>query len=112
MKSPKAKAFDFALMAFCVCASQAYQPRQDQRRFDRCAAEFISFDKRQKKQNQRKTLCANSTPGHSLMKGFFYGTSCPIEKRRTSMCGALRVCKLQHRRPDLQEPRQRQKACR
>ena len=50
------------------------------------------FDERQKKQKQRKTLCAKSTPGQSLMKGFFYGTSCPIEKRRTSMCGALRVC--------------------
>src|SRR3546814_18641444 len=27
------------------------------------------------------------------MKGFFERASCPREKRRTSMCGALRVCR-------------------
>src|SRR3546814_1241355 len=56
--------------------------------------DFISFDERQKKQKQRKTLCAKGKPGCLLMKGFFERASCPREKRRTSMCGALRVCGL------------------
>src|SRR5690606_33091329 len=54
--------------------------------------DFISFDERQKKRKQRKTLPRQGKPGDSLVKGFFYATSCRIEKRRTSMCGALRVC--------------------
>src|SRR3546814_9689085 len=56
--------------------------------------DFISFDERQKKQQQRKTLCAKGKPGCLLMQGFFERASCPREKRRTSMCGALRVCRI------------------
>src|SRR3546814_14809299 len=56
--------------------------------------DFISFVERQKKQKQRKTLCAKGKPGCLLRKGFFERASCPREKRSTSMCGALRVCRL------------------
>src|SRR3546814_7868504 len=65
--------------------------------------DFISFDERQKKQKQRKTLCAKGKPGCLLMKGFFERASCPREKRRTSMCGALRVCRLAGWRWNLQK---------
>src|SRR3546814_2015304 len=34
------------------------------------------------------------------MKGFFERASCPREKRRTSMCGALRVCRHRQGRLD------------
>src|SRR3546814_19159427 len=42
----------------------------------------------------RFRFCANGKPGQSVVKGFFESASCPREKRRTSMCAALRVCGL------------------
>src|SRR5690606_21979254 len=62
-------------MALCVRPEQ----RQDQERFDRCAAEFISLMS-VKETEPKKTLCAQSTPGYSLMKGFFERASCPRRK--------------------------------
>src|SRR5690606_30223588 len=62
-------------MALCVRPEQ----RQDQERFDRCAAEFISLMS-VKETEPKKTLCAQSTPGCSLMKGFFERASCPRRK--------------------------------
>src|SRR3546814_19905809 len=65
--------------------------------------DFISFDERQKKHKQRKTLCAKGKPGCLMMKGFFERASCPRAKRRTSMWGALRVCGLARWRRNLQK---------
>src|SRR5690606_6123879 len=62
-------------MALCVRPEQ----RQDQERFDRCAAEFISLMS-VKETEPKKTLCVQSTPGASLMKGFFERASCPRRK--------------------------------
>jgi len=42
--------------------------------------DFISFDKRQKKRKQRKTLPRQGKPGHSFVKGFFYKTSLSCRK--------------------------------
>src|SRR3546814_20651596 len=89
MKSPKAKAFDFAFHVSCFVQEEY----QDQERFDRCAAEFISLMS-VKETNQRKRFCAHGKPGQSLVKGFFEREYCPREKRPTSMCAALRVCGL------------------
>src|SRR3546814_19464189 len=47
-----------------------------------------------KETNQKQRFCAHGKPGQSLVKGFFERASCPREKRRTSMCAALRVCGL------------------
>src|SRR3546814_20533611 len=89
MKSPKAKAFDFAFHVSCFVQEEY----QDQERFDRCAAEFISLMS-VKETNQRKRFCAHVKPGQSLVKGFFERASCPRDKRRTPMSAALRVCGL------------------
>src|SRR3546814_6679514 len=78
-----------------VCSSDLSCAQLEMQRSNAFAfGDFISFDERQKKQKQRKTLCAKGKPGCLLMKGFFERASCPREKRRTSMCGALRVCGL------------------
>src|SRR3546814_7619774 len=65
----------------------SFAQREMQRSNAFAFGDFISFDERQKKQKQRKTLCAKGKPGCLLMKGFFERASCPREKRRTSMCG-------------------------
>src|SRR3546814_9320057 len=90
MKSPKAKAFDFAFHVSCFVQEEY----QDQERFDRCAAEFISLMS-VKETNQRKRFCAHGKPGQSLVKGFFERASCPREKRRTSMRSEEHTSELQ-----------------
>src|SRR5690606_31115516 len=62
-------------MALCVRPEQ----KPDQERFARCAAEFISLMS-VKETEPKKTLCAQSTPGYLLMKGFFERASCPRRK--------------------------------
>src|SRR5690606_27357936 len=69
----KAKAFDLFLTFWHGIR------RQEQERFARCAAEFISLIS-VKETEPKKTLCAQSTPGCSLMKGFFERASCPRRK--------------------------------
>jgi hypothetical protein len=44
---------------------------EDQKRFVRYAAEFISFDKRQKKRTKEKRFPRQSSPRVSLLSGFF-----------------------------------------
>jgi hypothetical protein len=43
----------------------------EQERFVRCAAEFISFDKRQKKRTKEKRFPRRSSPRTSFLSGFF-----------------------------------------
>src|SRR5690606_5894061 len=64
--------------------------KQKSRAFRPLRGRVHFFDKRQRNE-PKKTLCAQGKPGASLMKGFFERASCPREKRRTSLCGALRV---------------------
>src|SRR5690606_22122361 len=69
MKSPKAKAFDLVLSS-----ARERKTRQEQQRFARCAAEFISLIS-VKETQPKKTLCAKGKSGKSVSRGFFYGTS-------------------------------------
>jgi len=63
MKSPKAKASDFCTYGFLLHASVGHAcQRQDQRRFVRFAAEFISFDERQKKRTKEKRFVSTANP--------------------------------------------------
>jgi len=73
MKSPKAKAFDL----FLPLARES--ENQDQERFDRCAAEFISLMS-VKETEPKKTLCAQGKSGKSSSRGFFERASCPRRK--------------------------------
>src|SRR5690606_19575340 len=59
----------------CFCA-EAIEPKSKAFAF----GDFISFDKRQKKRKQRKTLPRQGKPGNSLVKGFFYKTSMSCRK--------------------------------
>ena len=52
------------------------------------AAEFISFAKRQKKRNQRKTLPRRSTSGASFVPGFFDSLSMARSKNAAHPCAA------------------------
>src|SRR5690606_22803293 len=58
------------LLIFCLSGIRT-QSRQVQKSEAFAFGDFISFDERQKKRKQRKTLCAQGKPGCSLMKGFF-----------------------------------------
>ena len=50
---------------------------------------FFCWHKRNR--TKENAFPVHGKPIDSLLRGFFYGTSCPLEKRRTSMCAALRV---------------------
>jgi len=58
MKSPKAKAFEFSRRF----VKKIIKAKQDQGRFDRCAAEFISLIS-VKETNQRKRCLSRANPG-------------------------------------------------
>src|SRR5690606_40974809 len=68
---------------FCRKASGQ---RQNQERFARSAAEFISLIS-VKETNQRKRFVPKANPGSHRRGDFSTGHPCPIEKRRTS-CAA------------------------
>src|SRR5690606_15028440 len=57
--------------------------------------DFISFDWRQKKRSKEKRLVPRANPGSRRRGDFSRGHPALVEKRRTSMCGALRVCGIQ-----------------
>src|SRR5690606_603094 len=57
--------------------------------------DFISFDWRQKKRSKEKRLVSKANTGSRCRGDFSRGHPALVEKRRTSMCGALRVCGIQ-----------------
>ena len=73
----------------CFC-SWPPQPtlKQHQTLSSADAAEFISFAKRQKKRNQRKTLPRRSTSGASFVPGFFDSPSMARSKNAAHPCAA------------------------
>src|SRR5690606_17382707 len=88
MKSPKAKAFELLI---ALAKRRSPEAKQDQQRFARCAAEFISLIS-VKETNQRKRCLSRANQGSHRRGDFSTRHPCLVEKRRTSMCGALRVC--------------------
>jgi hypothetical protein len=54
-----------------VSACCRFEQEGKQQRFVRYAAEFISFDKRQKKRTKEKRFPRQSSPRVSLLSGFF-----------------------------------------
>src|SRR5690606_26087543 len=81
---------------------------QDQRRFARCAAEFISLMS-VKEAEPRKTLCAKGKSGKSTSRGFFERASCL--RRKTPHIPVRRPPGLQAARwrPDIQKLKKKQK---
>jgi hypothetical protein len=59
---------------------------EEQRRFVRYAAEFISFDKRQKKRTKEKRFPRRSSPRVSLLSGFFDSPSMARSKNGAHPC--------------------------
>ena len=70
----------------CFCT-----PSEDQTLSSAVAAEFISFDNRQKKRNQRKTIPRHSSPSAHSFRHFPTRHPGSVGKRRASMPAALRV---------------------